>query len=165
MPIITSQHSATYKISKYLDQLLRPFANEQIKSALFKDGLDFIQKLYAYVHTEHRLTATTMFCTIQITNYSTLASHETMIDVVCNFLRNHLASNKLHKIPIMTIKNLLQLSLYNNIFCYQNTIYTFTKGGPTTMPLTDTLSNIYLFDWQQNIIDEVKLNNELFGRY
>ena len=106
-----------------------------------------------------------MFCTIEVTNYFTLASHETMIDTVCKFIQNNVVSNKLQKIPIMTIKNLLQLALYNNLFSYKNQIYTFTKGGPTTLPLIDTLSNIYLYaDWQQKIIDELKFNKELFGR-
>ena len=164
-PIITSQHSVTYKISKYLDQLLRPFANEHMKSVIFKDGIEFMQKLYDYVHTEHRLTPTTMFCTIQITNYFTLDTHEAMIDVVCNFIQNHIVTNKLQKISIMTIKNLLQLCLYNNIFSYKNKIYIFAKGGPTTLPLMDTLANIYLFVWQQKIVDELKQNRELFGRY
>jgi len=79
-----------------------------------------------------------------------------MIDVVCNFIQNHIVTHKLQKISIMTIKNL---------FSYKNKIYTFTKGGPTTLPLMDTLANIYLFAWQQKIIDEIKQNRELFGRY
>ena len=162
--MITSQHSITYKISQYLDQLLRPFANEKMKPFLFNDGIEFMQKLHGYVQTDHRLTSTTMFCTIEVTNYVTLASHETMIDTICSFIQNNVVSNKLQKIPIMTIKNLLQLALYNNLFSYKNQIYTFTKGGPTTLPLIETLSSIYLSAWQQKIIDELRFNKELFGR-
>jgi hypothetical protein len=135
-----------------------------MKSVIFNDGIEFMQKLHTYVNTEQRLTPTTMFCTIEITNYSTLDSHDAIIDAVCYFIRNNVAANKLHKIPIMTIKNLLQLCLYNNVFSYKNKFYTFNKGAPTTLPLTDTLSNIYLFAWQQKIIDEIKQNKELFGR-
>ena len=162
--MVTSQRCATFKISKYLDQLLRPFAYEKMASVTFHDEVDFIQKLNAYVHTEQRLTPTTMFCTIQITNYSALDSHEALINVVCNFVYNHVAANKLNKISIATLKNLLQLSLYHNLFSYKNNIYTFTKGGPTTLSLMDTLSNIYLYVWQNDIVSKLKNNKELFGR-
>jgi len=162
--MITSRHNLTYKIRKYLDRLLRPFANEKIKSVTFDDEIDFIQKLNHYTHTGHRLISTTMFCTMKISNYSTLDSHENMIDVVCCFLQDHLASNRLQKIAITTIKNLLQLCLYNNLFCYKDKIYSCTKGGPTTLPLTNTLSDIYSFVWQKKIVSEIEQKHELFGR-
>lgn len=165
VPIITSQYSATYRISKYLDQLLRPFAIQTMRSVIFQDPIEMMQKLYAYVHSEHRLTSTTMFCTIEIINSLTLLPHDTMIDVICNFVYKNTANNRLYNIPIPTIKNLLQLCLYNNMFCYKNKIYKFLRGGPTTSPLMYTLANIYLFSWQQNIIDKVQQNKELFGRY
>ena len=151
-------------MSKYLDQLLRPFAHEQMASILFKDDIEFMQKLNVYVHTNRRLTSTTLFCTIDIVNYWTLDTHENIIDVVCKFIQNNVAANKLQKISIATIKNLLQLCLYHNVFCYKNHIYKFTRGGPTTLPLIDTLSNIYLSIWQDKIIGELRHNKELFGR-
>ncbi|CAF4919803.1 unnamed protein product, partial [Rotaria magnacalcarata] len=63
----------------------------------------------------------------------------------------------------MTIKNLVQLFLYNNIFRYNEHIYTFTKGSPTTMPITDTLSSIYLFQWQAKLLRIIKQKDEFFG--
>jgi hypothetical protein len=33
-----------------------------------------------------------------------------------------------------------------------------------TLPLIDALSNIYLFVWQEKIIDELRQDKELFGR-
>ncbi|CAF0829729.1 unnamed protein product [Adineta steineri] len=40
-----------------------------------------------------------------------------------------------------------------------------SKGSPNTMTLSDTLANIYLFDWQKLILKEVQRKNEFFGRY
>jgi len=162
--MITSQHNVTYKISKYLDQLLRPFANQNMEPVIFHDEPEFIQKLNEYVKIGHQFTSTTYFCTIKILNYFALDTHENMIDVVYKFIENNIAANKIEKIKISTIKNLLQLCLYNNIFCYKDKIYTFTNGGPTTLPLMDTLGNIYLYAWQKNIADEVRRKKEFFGR-
>lgn len=147
-----------------MDQLLRPFVNEIMRSTLFVDEIECIEKLHQYANTEDHLTPTTIFCTIKISNYFALDSHENMIDKVYNFVRNNIASNKFQKISVATIKNLLQLCLYNNVFCYKNKIYTFTKGGPTTSPLIDTLSNIYLSIWQTQIVEDIRRKKELFGR-
>ena len=90
--------------------------------------------------------------------------HAHMIEIVDYFLKYYLPSNKLEQITILNVKNLLHLFLHNNIFCYKDKIYTFTKGSLNTMALTETLSNIYLFEWQKEIVNQVQKNNELFGR-
>ncbi|CAF5114934.1 unnamed protein product, partial [Rotaria magnacalcarata] len=88
-----------------------------------------------------------------------------MIDTVGYFLEDNLVTNKLEQVTIQTIKNLLHIFLYNNVFYYKDQIYTLTKGSPNTMPLSDTLSNIFLFTWQKKILKEIKSKNEFFGRY
>ncbi|CAF4595695.1 unnamed protein product, partial [Rotaria sp. Silwood2] len=133
--IITSKQSATSKIDKYLNKLLRPLADEKLYSTTFCDEADFIRKFNHYANIEHRLRPTTLFCTIKISNYYTMDIHKNMIDVVGYFLTDHLAGNKLGPITILTIRNLLHLFLHNNVFYYKNKIYTFTKGSPNTMAL------------------------------
>ncbi|CAF1279138.1 unnamed protein product [Rotaria sordida] len=165
VPIITSRFSATWKIGKYLNQLLQPFTDKILHSTTFVDEIDFIRKLNHYVNTEHRLRPTTLFCTIKITNFYTLDEHKNMIDVIGYFLQNNLLTNKLESLTIQTIRNLLYVFLYNNIFYYKDHIYKCTKGSPNTMALTETLSNIYLFVWQKKILKQIDRNIEFFGRY
>ena len=86
-----------------------------------------------------------------------------MIDVVHHFLTENVYSNKLGNVTILTIKNLVHLYLYNNVFSYGEQIYQFTKGAPSTMALSETLANIYLFVWQKKI-QKVNERDELFGR-
>jgi hypothetical protein len=135
-----------------------------MQSTIFYDETDFMRKLNHYARTERRLRPTTLFCTIQISNFHTLVSHKSMVEIVGYFLKDNLSTPKLKTISITTIQNLLQLYLYNNIFCYNGKIYTMTKGGPNTMPLTATVSSIYLFGWQKMILQEVQRNNGFFGR-
>ncbi|CAF3934742.1 unnamed protein product [Rotaria sordida] len=165
VPIITSRFSATWKIGKYLNQLLQPFANKILHPTTFVDETDFIRKLNHYANTERRLRSTTLFCTIKITNFYTLDEHKNMIDVIGYFLHDNTAANKLESLTIQTIKNLLYVFLYNNIFLYKDNIYKCTKGSPNTMALTETLSNIYLFVWQKKIWKQIDRNIEFFGRY
>ena len=164
MPMIPSRYSATWKIGQFLNRLLRPFVARIIQSRSFVDEADLIQKLNAYALTQHRLRANTLFCTLKITNFHTLASHTSMLETMGYFLQDNLATPKLGHLSTATIQNLLQLFLYNNIFCYKNTIYTMIRGGPNTMPSSDTLSNMYLFEWQQIIGKAVGQSDEIFGR-
>ena len=135
-----------------------------MRSSTFHNEADFIEKLIYYAYTRNNLTSTTLFCTVHITNFYTVASHESMIATVGYFLQDNLATNKLEHVTIATIQNLLQLFLYNNVFLYDNTIYTITRGGPNTLPLSDTLSNIWLFGWQKSLSSEVQRYDEMFGR-
>ncbi len=164
MPYIASQHSATSKIGKYLNRLLRPFVERVTKPKTFHNEFDFIEKLHYYTYMKDRLRPTTLFCTIRIKNFYSMVSHKTMIDEVNGFFQDYLPNNKLEKVSIMTIKYILRLFLDNNIFSYKEKVYTVNKGGPNTMPLLDTLSNIYLFGWEKMIVREVERNSELFGR-
>ncbi|CAF5172510.1 unnamed protein product, partial [Rotaria magnacalcarata] len=165
VPYITSKHSPTWRIGKYLNELLRPFVDKNLSTTTFRDELDFMRKLNDYVYVERHLQPTTLFCSIRISNYYTLDVHKSMIDTVGYFLEDNLVTNKLEQVTIQTIKNLLHIFLYNNVFYYKDQIYTLTKGSPNTMPLSDTLSNIFLFTWQNKILKEIKSKNEFFRRY
>ena len=164
VPMIASQHSPQAKLANFLYRLLRAFAQDKMQSTTFYDEADFMQKLKHYADVQHRLTSTTLFCTIKITNYYTLDTHEIMIEKVLNFLQMNSAANYLRHIAFSTIKNLLQLVLFNHIFGYKNRIYTINKGLPNTMPLSETLANIYLHHWQRSLVDKIALHQGLFGR-
>lgn len=161
---MVTHRSATSKIASYVHRLLRPLVSKVLKATTFRDEADFMRKLHYYTYTQAALKPKTLFCTIHITNFYTVASHETMIATVGYFLQDNLATNKLDHVSIITIQNLLQLFLYNNIFVYEDAIYSIVRGGPNTMALSDTLSNIVLFEWQKFITREVIPNNEVFGR-
>ncbi|CAF2084607.1 unnamed protein product [Rotaria magnacalcarata] len=160
VPIITSAYSATWKIGKYLNDLLRPFVNKILQPTTFRDEPDLMQKLHQYVYTGKHLQSTTLFCTIQILNYIALDLHQHMIDAVGCFLQDNLVSNKLGPLTIQTIKNLLHIYLYYNIFYYKNQIYKIAKGSPTTMALSETLSTIYLFAWENQLFFTWNNSNE-----
>ena len=172
--MISAYHSATGKIAHFIYQLLRPYVFTILQSTTFVNEVDFIQKLNHYTYVEHHLQPTTLFATINISNFHTMASHKSMIDVLGYFLSDHLATYNLQYMSLMatrsqdisipTIKTLAELFLANNIFYYNGKIYGFGKGGPTSLQLSETLSDIYLFIWQKNILEDPRLKNELYCR-
>lgn len=165
VPIISSRYSATWKIGQYVNRLLRPVMTRILESKWFLNDAHFIQKLNAHVHAQRRLPAATLFCWLRISNFYALAPHKDLLDVVGYFLQDHLPTPRLEGLSLSTVKNLLQLFLYNNMFCYKKGIYTVVEGSPSTMSLSDTLSNIYLFEWQRVIGKGVEASKECFGRH
>ena len=62
------------------------------------------------------------------------------------------------------IIELTQLFLRNNHFYYNNTIYRYARGSPECLGLSETLSNIYLYQWQKLLLNKLSIGGELFGR-
>ena len=175
--MISSHHSATTSIAKYLNRLVRPVMTRHMDRTTFINEADFIQKLHYYTYKEHYLKATTLFATIKVTNIHTMVSHRSMVATLGHFLTDHLGTPRLEyklittkttdkpeSISIATIKQLTELYFDNNIFYYNDNIYQFTKGGPTSLLYSETLSNIYLFMWAKEIFANPRLNKELYGR-
>ncbi|CAF5139049.1 unnamed protein product, partial [Rotaria sp. Silwood1] len=42
VPVISAQYSATWKIAKHLNRVLRPFVDDKLRSTTFDDDTDFI---------------------------------------------------------------------------------------------------------------------------
>ena len=58
-----------------------------------------------------------------------------------------------------------RLVLDTNCFAYGNKYYQQIRGGAMGSPLTMTVANIYMFEWEQPLIEHQKLHQELYGRY
>jgi hypothetical protein len=128
------------------------------------DGADFIRKLNQYTEQRHRLNPATIFTVITITNFDTMAPHGTMLITLQDFLNQHLMMPSIQNISINRIIRLTALFLHNNRFYYDNKIYRFTRGSPSSLLLTETLSNILSFEWQQVLLRELLEKNEFYGR-
>ena len=164
IPIISVHESPTWKLGLFLDRLIRPVARRSMQLTAFIDEIDVAPKLHYFFYKRQQMTSNTLFATIDVTNYSTMASHESMADVLGYFLRNNYSSNRVENISIVQIQTLVRLFLYNNIFIYDDKIYSCAKGSPITMPLTEILANIYLCQWQASILREIRSRHQFFGR-
>ena len=165
MPVIVAYQSPTWLLGRFLDRLLRPAVRLVMRNTRFDDEIDFAQKLHQFGRNGQVWTSTTLLATIHISNYYTIASHARMADVLEYFLHDDLPGNTVENITMVHMKNLVQLFLYNNVFVYDDKLYMCVKGSPITMPLTETLANIYLYQWQKMIVKEVKARQQFFGRY
>jgi hypothetical protein len=55
--------------------------------------------------------------------------------------------------------------LQNNTFSYNEKIYRHIKEIPLNLPITRLLLNIRLHNWQISLVKQIRLVDELYGRY
>ncbi|CAM4983383.1 unnamed protein product, partial [Rotaria socialis] len=162
-PIESTIHASTTKISKFLDKILRPIFDDKCKDTTIIDGASLITELSKY-NKKGLLKPTTLFCTFDIRNLYTMLPQEETLDILMTFLHAH-GYRKVKGISIDTIKRLASIILQDNVFAYGKKIYKQTTGGAMGSSLTLTLANIFMSNWQKNIVEEQIKTGEFYGRY
>ncbi len=65
---------------------------------------------------------------------------------------------------IEAIEQLASMVLTENVFIYENKYYRQVIGGAMGSPFTLTLANIFMWDWEQELVENQRNSNELYGR-
>jgi hypothetical protein len=58
-----------------------------------------------------------------------------------------------------------RLILDTNCFAYNNKYYKQIRGGAMGSAFTQVLANIYMLEWEQDLIKYQELHNEIYGRF
>ncbi|CAF5077007.1 unnamed protein product, partial [Rotaria magnacalcarata] len=58
-----------------------------------------------------------------------------------------------------------RLVLDTNVFVYENKYFRQIRGGAMGSAFTQTLANIYMFEWEQDLLQIQQANKEIYGRY
>ena len=65
---------------------------------------------------------------------------------------------------IEAIESLARVVLTENVFIYENKYYRQVLGGAMGSPFTLTLANIFMWDWEQELVEQQRNSNEIYGR-
>ncbi|CAM4982819.1 unnamed protein product [Rotaria socialis] len=161
-PIESTIHASTTKISKFLDKILRSIFDDKCKDTTIIDGASLISDLSKY-NKKGLLKSTTLFCTFDIRNLYTMIPQEETLNTLMTFLVTH-GYRKVKGISIDTIKKLASIVIKDNVFAYGEKIYKQTTGGVMGSSFTLTLANIFMSEWQKQIVEEQTKTGELYGR-
>ncbi|CAF1366004.1 unnamed protein product [Adineta ricciae] len=162
-PIVSSMHTPTTGISKMLDQLIRPLFDQHVEKTTIIDGVHLIRRLELYVSLG-LLKPTTHLCTCDITDLYTMLPQEESIAILKHFLQ-HFKYTHVQGMTIDAIETLARIVLMENVFYYEQKYYRQIKGGAMGSPFTLTLANIFMWHWEQKLVQEQRTSNELYGRY
>ncbi|CAM4845825.1 unnamed protein product [Rotaria magnacalcarata] len=162
-PIVSGMNAPTTKITKMLDRLIRQLFDQYVKQTTIIDGVHLIRRLDKYVSLG-LLKPTTHLCTFDITDLYTMLPQEESIAILIQFL---IRFNQTHVkgMTINAIESLARIVLTDNVFIYGNKYYRQVKGGAIGSPFTLTLANIFIWHWEQKLVEKQKASNELYSRY
>ncbi|CAF1139748.1 unnamed protein product [Rotaria sordida] len=161
-PIISGLKHPTIKISKFLDDLLRPlFDNMALKTTVTSD-FELVKQLQEW--SKNNMRQETLFCTIDVANLYTMVPQ---IEGVLS-LKKMLDYLKLKQVSGFKIETIIRLSRFvmqNNYFSYDGQFYHQIREGAMGSPLTLTIGNCYIFFYEKQIIKQISNINGLYFRY
>jgi hypothetical protein len=85
------------------------------------------------------------------------------LNSLMTFLHKH-GYPKVKGIVLNTIRKLASIVLQENVFVYGKKIYKQVLAGAMGSTLTLTLANIFMWEWQQKLVDVQEESGELFCR-
>ncbi|CAF3911750.1 unnamed protein product [Rotaria sordida] len=142
-PIISGLKHPTIKISKFLDDLLRPLFDKMAQETTVTSGFELVKKLQKW--SILNMNGNTILCTIDVVDLYT------MIPQVEG---------------VLSLKKILsRFVMQNNYFSYDGQFYHQSKGGAMGSPLTLTMANCYMFFFERQIAKQIKNSGGLYFRY
>ncbi|CAF4187077.1 unnamed protein product, partial [Adineta steineri] len=162
-PIVSSINAPTTGISKLLDRLIRPLFDQHVEQTTIIDGVHLIRRLQLYVKLG-LLKTTTHICTCDITDLYTMLPQEESINILKRFLE-HFGYTHVQGMTINAIESLARIVLMENVFYYEQKYYCQIKGGAMGSAFTLTLANIFMWHWEQTLVEHQRNSTELYGRY
>ncbi|CAF4766812.1 unnamed protein product, partial [Rotaria sp. Silwood2] len=161
-PIISGLGHPTIKISKFLDDLLRPLFDKMAQETTVNSDFELIKKLQEW--SKSNMNQTTIFCTIDVLDlYTMIPQLEGVLS-----LRKMLDYLKLKRVGRLRIETIIRLSRFvmkNNYFSYDGQFYHQIRGEAMGSPLTLTMANCYMFFFERAIVKQIHNGGGLYFRY
>jgi hypothetical protein len=83
---------------------------------------------------------------------------------LARFCIKHSIQGKIGTFTIDHIMKLARLILDSNCFAYNNKYYKQIRGGAMGSAFTQVLANIYMLEWEQDLIQHQTVHKEIYGR-
>jgi hypothetical protein len=161
-PIIAGLKHPTVKISRFLDNLLRPLFDTISAATTVTSGFELLKRLNEW--TAHRLNHETVLCTMDVEDlYTMIPQSEGVLSL--KKMLDHLNMKQVEGLNIETVIRLSRFVMRNNYFSYGNRFYHQIRGGAMGSPLTLTIANCYMFFFERDIVRQVGNSNGLYVRY
>ena len=151
-------------MSKFLNNLLAPIYSNVAHETTFTNSVQVVQKLENYAANGY-LKRTTKFITGDIKNLYTVIPRERGREVFMRFLEKHSKQGKIGTLSIDDIWKMARLILNTNCFAYNGKYYNQIRGGTMGSAFTQVYANIYMLEWEQDLIKCQASHNEIYGRF
>ncbi|CAF3035017.1 unnamed protein product, partial [Rotaria sp. Silwood2] len=161
-PIVSGLKHPTIKISKYLDELLRPLFDKIALKTTVTSGFDAMKQLYEW--STYNLREETLLCTIDVVDLYTMIPQTEGVLAIKKML-DYLKLKQIGGLKVETIIRLSRFVIKNNYFSYEGQYYHQIRGGAMGSPLTLTIANCYMFFFERDIVKQITNGGGLYLRY
>ncbi|CAF0856088.1 unnamed protein product [Adineta steineri] len=163
-PILAGINCPTALLSKFLNNLLAPIYLKVTAELTFTNSVQLVQSLEKYV-SKGFFKSTTCFITADVKNLYTVIPREGGRQALIRFLEQYSNQGKIGTLSIDHIWKMARLILDNNTFAYNGKYYKQIRGGAMGSAFTQVYANIYMLEWEQDLIIHQQQHNEIYGRY
>ena len=153
-PIISDCESESYAVSEYIDHYLQILASKH--DSYVKDTPDFLTKL-----KEVKIKPDTLLVTLDVESMYTNIDNEGGLSAVKKAFINNPSALR----PDEHILKLLELSLKNNDFLFNNEIYLQTSGTAMGKKFAPSYANIFMAEWETEALNKCYLKPSMYLRY
>ena len=161
-PIVSGLKHPTIKISKFLDDLLRPLFNQMAFKTTVNSGFELIKHLRRW--SIINMKQDTLLCTIDVSDLYTMIPQVKGVLSLKKML-DYLQLKDIKGLKAEAIIRLARFVMKNNYFSYNGKYYHQIRGGAMGSPLALTIANCYMFFFEQNIIRQIHDSFGLYFRY
>ncbi|CAF1412533.1 unnamed protein product [Rotaria sordida] len=161
-PIISGLKHPTIKISKFLDELLRPLFDKMAAKTTVNSGFELVKQLQQW--SSINIRQETLFCTIDVTDLYTMVPQTEGVLSLKKML-DYLKLKQVGGLKIETIIRLSRFVIQNNYFSFNGQFYHQVRGGAMGSPLTLTIANCYMFFYERQIVKQISNSGGLYFRY
>ncbi|CAF3972554.1 unnamed protein product [Rotaria sp. Silwood1] len=161
-PIVFGLKHPAIKISKFLDELLRPLFDKIASNTIVTSRTEVIKQLHEW--SKRNICQETLLCTMDVMDlYTMMPQIEGILSI--RKMLNLLNIKQVNDLKIETIIRLSRFVVQNNYFSYNDKYYHQVHGGAIDSPLTLIIANCYMFFFEQDIVKQIKNSNGLYLRY
>ncbi len=102
---------------------------------------------------------------MDVENLYTMIPRQGALEALARFCLRHSNQNKIGPFTIDSIMKMARLILDTNTFVYNQKYYRQIRGGAMGSAFTQVLANIYMYEWEQQLIEYQQARNEIYGRF
>ena len=163
-PIGAAMHAPSTAMSAFLNDLLAPVFLRVAQATTFINSTGVIRALEKYT-SEGRLQPATLFVIYDVANLYTMIPRQGALDALGRFLERHLKQQRMGTLSIDDLIDMAQLVLNTNCFAYEGKYYRQIRGGAMGSAFTQTLANIYMWEWENDLVRHQEASDDIYGRY
>ena len=163
-PIGAAMHAPSTAMSAFLNDLLAPVFLRVAQATTFINSTGVIRALEKYT-SEGRLQPATLFVIYDVANLYTMIPRQGALNTLKRFLERHLPHRRTSTLSIDDLMDMAQLVLNTNCFAYEGKYYRQIRGGAMGSAFTQTLANIYMCEWENDLVRHQEASDDIYGRY